>query len=85
MSALPLPIVWQVKEVVSHQDHSASDHVGSFVLIAPDPMAGSINRYSVIRVDYQSGKATCIGRELDLKLARAVAKRPKEDDGKPVK
>lgn len=73
---LSLPIVEEVKEVISVTDPKAWDHVGSFTIIAPDPMAGRKHRYSVIRVDYQSGQATCIGRELDLKTARQIAKRP---------
>lgn len=79
-----LPIVREVREVHSFEDPSAFDHVGSFVLIAPDPMSGRRHRYSVIRVDYQTGRATCIGRELDLKLARRIAKRPASEDGKTL-
>ena len=69
---LPLPTVHGVREVHPHCD--------SFVLIAPDPMAGARHRYSCIRV-YTTGEAQCIGRELPLKLARAVAMRPAEEDG----
>lgn len=84
MAHKTLPIVEKVREVHSFIDYGAVDHVGSFVLIAPDPMAGRKHVYSVIRVDYQSGQAVCIGRELDLPLARKVAKRPVEEDGRPI-
>lgn len=70
-----LPYVREVKEVVS-QEVDAIDHVGHFTLIAPDPMAGKRRRYSVIRVDYKTGKARVIGRELPLKDATAIAKAP---------
>jgi hypothetical protein len=83
--ALPLPLVFEVMEVFDHHDPKALDHVGSFVLIAPDRMSGRRARYSVIRVDYQTGQATTIGRELSLKIARQVAKRPATEDGKPLK
>jgi hypothetical protein len=49
------------------------DHFGHFTLIAPDPNAGRRHRYSVIRVDYQTGQATCLGREVPLKQAREIA------------
>lgn len=71
---LSLPIVREVREVVCGQQFGFMDHVGHFTLIAPDPNAGRKHRYSVIRIDYQTGQAECIGRELDLKLARKVAK-----------
>lgn len=71
-----LPAVRSVREVVVGYDGL------SFVLIAPDPTAGCPSRYSVIRVR-QSGRATCIGRELPLALARAVAARPAREDGRP--
>lgn len=80
-NCLSLPIVRTVKEVLSFEDVAAHDHVGSFVIIAPDPMAGARYRYSVIRVDYQTGETRCIGRELPLGLARKVAKRPASEDG----
>ena len=82
--ALPLPIVHEVREVYDHSDPTAMDHVGSFVLVAPDPMAGRKGDYSVIRVDFQTGRATCIGRELPLALSRKIAKRPASEDGKPT-
>lgn len=75
---MSLPLVHRVREVYSLQDLNATDHVGCFILIAPDPMAGLKHRYSVIKVDYQSGKATCIGRELPLNLARKIAKSVEE-------
>ena len=70
-----LPEVKKIKEVTSVTDSSAFDHVGHFTFIALDPNAGLKGRYSVIRVDYQTGVATCIGRELPLVLARKVSKR----------
>ena len=69
------PVVRKVHEVWSFEDQNAMDHVGSFVLIAPDPMSGRRNRYSVIRIDYQTGKTLCIGREIPLDEARKLAKR----------
>lgn len=68
-----LPIVEQVKEVRSVTDPLADDHVGFFVLIAPDPRSGRKHVYSVIQVSYQTGQATCIGRELPLGDARRIA------------
>lgn len=91
---LPLPTFNSVKEVVYHEGlvwgaqgstRSLRSCAPSLVLIAPDLSAGKPKRYSVIRVMCETGRATCIGRELDLKLARVVAARPKEEDGKPVK
>lgn len=70
---MSLPIVESIKEVYSVTDSEAYDHVGHFTIVARDPNAGGVSRYSVIRVDYQSGFAECIGRELPLKLARRVA------------
>lgn len=70
-------IVNAIKEIHTHLD--------SFVLVAPDPRAGRKHRYSVIRVIYQTGHAVVIGRELDLPLARIVAKRTTDMDGRPVK
>ena len=72
-----LPIVREVKEVWDHQrtGPDINDHEGAFVLVAPDPMSGRAHRYSVIRVDYQTGIATVIGRELDLRTARKIAAR----------
>ncbi len=79
---LDLPMVWKVREVVVHDGVQYLDQ-GSFVLIAP-AISGSRARYSVIRVDRKTGLATCIGRELDLALARKVAGRPASEDGKAV-
>lgn len=80
--AMDLPQVWKVREVVVHDGSQYMDP-GSFVLIAP-AISGHKARYSVIRVDRKTGRATCIGRELDLKLARKVAGRPASEDGLPL-
>ena len=79
---MDLPEVWRVREVVVH-DGSRFMDPGSFVLIAP-AISGNKARYSVIRVDRKTGRATCIGRELNLKLARRVANRDASEDGTPV-
>jgi hypothetical protein len=81
VSYLPIPTVINVREVYPHHDCIRK----SFVLVCIDPNAGRRGRYSVIRVFHRTGEARCIGRELDLKLARIVAKRLYVDDGKPVK
>jgi hypothetical protein len=80
--AMDLPQVWKVREVVVHDGSQYMDP-GSFVLIAP-AISGHKARYSVIRVDRKTGRATCIGRELDLKLARKVAGRSASEDGLPL-
>ena len=71
-----LPIVEEVTLVYNHQVTGADvfDHVGSFVLVCPDPKAGRRNRYSVLRIDYQTGRTTVIGRELSLAHAKRIAK-----------
>jgi len=77
--AVPIPFFDEVKEV-----HLAED-TRSSVLITPD--FGSIQgrrRYNVIRVEWPTGRADCIGRELPLGLARRVAKRPQSEDGTKV-
>lgn len=79
-----LPLVRSIREVYSFEDSDAFDHVGSFVIIAPDTMSGRRNRYSVIRVDYQTGQAERIGCEVDLTLAREIAMRPSSEDGLPL-
>lgn len=76
-SNLPIPHFTSIRETVNDLD--------SIVLIAPDHSAGCKHRYSVIRIRRKTGRATCIGRELNLKLARIVASRPVGQDGKPVK
>ena len=71
---LPLPLVYQVKEVYDFHNPHALDHIGKFVMVCPDPSAGRRNRYSVISIDYQTGQAETIGRELPLAHARRIAK-----------
>ena len=81
-----LPEVHEVTETVFHRDPNpnACDHNGSsFVIIAPDHASGRRHRYSVIRVS-NKGTAVLIGSELDLPLARRVARRPESEDGLPV-
>lgn len=69
-----LPYVRSVREVYSYEDQGADHHVGHFIFLALDPMAGHKNRYSVIKVDYESGQAEVLGRELPLDHARKIAK-----------
>ena len=75
---LPLPIVLEVLEVHDHQYFSKwkIDQEGFFVLIAPDHQAGRKHRYSAISIDYATGQAITIGRELPLKFARKIARKP---------
>jgi hypothetical protein len=70
---LSLPEVRGVHEVRSCLNPHAFDHEGVFVIIALDPNSGRKRRYSVISTDYCTGQSSCIGRELPLKIARAVA------------
>lgn len=78
------PFVQTVKEVYNEIPKGAARRMGSFVLVAPDPCSGRKHRYNVIRIEYRTGQATMIGCELPLWHARYVAKRPSEDDGKPI-
>ena len=78
LTQLPLPRFTGVTE--THVSPAGE----SVVLIAPDPMAGKVDRYSVLRVSYATGKTRCIGRELSLPFARQVAMRSPSDDGKPL-
>jgi hypothetical protein len=70
-----LPIVRHIREVYSFEDPNSYDHNGCVVLIAWDPMSGKApHRYSVLRIDYQTGETIVIGRELPLQHARQIAK-----------
>ena len=69
-----LPYVRAVKEVVSFEVEDSFEHKGHFTLIAPDPMAGRRSGYSVIRINYETGKTKVLGREVPLGLARKLAK-----------
>lgn len=73
---LPIPFFHKVKETY----YSGY----SIVLIAPDDHAGKLKVFSVIRIMLATGKATCIGRELSINIARMVATQPFRDDGKPL-
>lgn len=68
---LPLPLVRSVQAVISYHD--------SFVLIVSDqPTRVEDRRFSVIHIVSATGKATCIGRELDFEVARVIAQRPQQ-------
>lgn len=54
------------------------------VLIAHDHMSGKDDVFTVIRLDRATGQAFTIGRELPMDMALEVAKRPREEDGKPL-
>jgi hypothetical protein len=69
---LPIPRFHRLKEIHDVVDLNTGRTVGAF-MIAPDPAAGGA-RYSVIRLDYQTGRASCVGREVDLKFARELVK-----------
>lgn len=66
MASLPIPAFDEVTEI-----REPAPWVR--VLIAPDRHAGSSERYTVIRIDLTKGTASCIGREVDLGLARDLA------------
>jgi len=68
MSNLPLPQVHDVYLTVHHDD--------SFVIIAYDYAAGTKERYNVIRVFYNTGRAKVIGRAIHLKDAKILACMP---------
>ena len=74
----PLPIrpIREVTQVVVHDETTATDtdHKGRTVLICPDEASGHRGRYSVITINWRSGKCHQIGRELPLRLARKVAR-----------
>lgn len=74
---LPLPLFNAVKEVWPNWD--------SKTLILPDLTSGRRNRYNVIRIFTETGKTICIGRELDLKHSRQIAKQHPKDDNIPKK
>lgn len=75
---LPIPTFGMVREVIHSRLWECT------ILIAPDHAAGAPVRYSVIRIMTKTGATRCIGRELPLHLARRVACRPPELDGKPL-
>jgi hypothetical protein len=66
MSALPIPPFTSVAEVVEPAPWVR-------VIIAPDTMAGSKERFSVIRIDLSTGRTRCVGREVPLAMARDIA------------
>jgi hypothetical protein len=74
---LPIPFFQAVKEVIGGADLLAWDkshYVPWYItIIAPDPLAGKRGRYSVLRLNLRTGRMRCIGRELNLRLARRVA------------
>lgn len=72
---LPIPFFQDVKEVLGGAAWDKHHYAPWYVtLIAPDPLAGKRGRYSVVRLNLRTGRMRCIGRELDLRLARRVAR-----------
>lgn len=84
MSALPLPqSVLCELEHYKHNHHLYGDAL-SLTVLTKDPLAGRDRRFTVLRIVYATGITTVIGRELDIRFARAVARRGPERDGKPL-
>ncbi len=83
MRNLPLPFFKEIYEAYA-ADWKTSAGWTSLALICPDPNAGHQSRYSVLRLNRLTGYTRCIGRELDIVTARAVARRSMPRDGRPL-
>ena len=71
-----IPVFVTVKETRS---------LGSTVaLIVHAFTSGNRHRYHVLRIHRDTGTIQCVGREVDLKLAREIAERHYQLDGEPV-
>jgi len=57
---------------------------GSVAIIVPDPSSGKRNRYHTYRLDLKTSCFYIVGRELDLKHSRAVARRKQACDSLPL-
>jgi hypothetical protein len=83
MKNLPLPFFKEIYEAYA-ADWKTSAGWTSLALICPDPSAGHQPRYSVLRLNRLTGYTRCIGRELDIVTARAVARRSMARDSRPL-
>jgi hypothetical protein len=83
---LILPHFDRVKEVFFCRAAGRPARHDSWALIVPASYlgVGVRGRYNVLRLMRGGGQMTVIGRELPLKLARKVAKRPPDHDGTPA-
>lgn len=79
MRNLPLPFFTEIYEAYA-ADWKTSAGWTSLALICPDPSAGKQPRYSVLRLNRLTGYTRCIGRELDIIIARAAARRSMRRD-----
>ena len=80
VSALPIPRFTEIKEAYLHGHHHL-EGVTNAAFICPDLAAGRQPRYTVVRLDYISGRMTVIGREVDIWISRALARRSMLRDG----
>lgn len=84
MSALPLPgSVFSELERYEH-GHCHLDGSTNFTVLTKDHLAGKKHRFTVLRIFYKTGTITVIGREVNLRIARALARRGPERDGKAL-
>ena len=68
---LPIPYF---TSIAHHYQINKRGEYDVLVLICPDRMSGRANRYSVLRLEMQTGQMTCVGRELPLGHAHRVAR-----------
>lgn len=62
------------------------NHDDCYILILPDMAAGIKNRYTVYKIPSSpANKIKIIGRELDIRTARKIAKQYENDVSKQVK
>lgn len=73
-----------IPEITSVQE-VRSRYGSDVTFVCLDTHAGKPNRYTVIRLFYQTGITRVIGRELPMDLARIVASRLEEEDGAPIR
>lgn len=81
MSKLPIPRIESVKEIQQCFGRFPDGSDRSTVFIALDHTGNTGFKYNVIRIKNGTGEASVIGRELPLKLAQMVARRPESEDG----
>lgn len=68
---MSLPFFDRISHVALITCKNRGDH-GWQVFIAHDPMAGLKNRYSVIKINCQSGYTTCHAREVSIAQAHKI-------------